>query len=474
MDHSYFESLESRALMSAPVATVQSFGVTPDTMTLVVRYEADTGIDRSTIGTGDVGVTGPNVSRFAESAAVVSGNATSATVRYVLRRSGEGDHDQWPIGTYNLGIAADAVRSSDGAANAETGAGSYFLWYPNTVLELRSASLTGDGWSVQLTRWMRTPDSESSVTTQVRITGPHGSNLFQTTGFLAAHNALVTLRAENPDGLWDFTDTGTYTLDVATYYASPAPTGFQPTAQYWLWYTNPKVEILSTDFTDGDVLIHARFTDDHGIDASSITWSAIGIDVGPFHIGPTIDLYTTVDPQPDGSVLATLRRGMFQRPFTSRESGDWKYVTNAGTPRVRDIDGNTSSVGVIMHQQHTFTAIAPWEVGLSATPDDPTSLTLTHRFYALNVDLSSLGDDDARLEMNGHTYQLTLQSSRSLGGHDGNPQVPMYEAVYTVHLTDGDRLTSGTAGFYLNAGGLTVSGQANPNQFLGSWWLWFN
>ena len=423
--------LEPRALLSAPVATVQSFAVTADTMTLVVRYDADTDINTSTIDPTDAGVTGPSgVSRLAESATITSHQTGSAVVAYVIRRANAGtDHDLWPIGNYNLGIAAGAVHSTDGAGNAETGGGSYYIWFPDTYVELRSTGLNGDGWAFDVTRWMRSPDSQNSVTTTVRVSGPGGDQDFQTSGIYSTHAANLSIHAENSDGLWDFSDTGAYSVSVATYTGQQA-TGFQPAAQYYLWFTNPKIEITGTSFTATTVLITARFTDDHGIDASSIDWSAIGIDVGPYHIPPTIDLYHTVVPQQDGSVIATFRRGWYQSYWTSRDNGDWTYRTNAGTARVQDVDGNSASVGVIMHQQHTFTVPFVQAAAVHASPDDPTTLSVNFILNPRGIDMTTLGDGDLRLELGGQTYQLSL-TSISNGGTDAYGQ-PLDSVTFAI------------------------------------------
>src|SRR5437763_1497826 len=103
-----FEGLEARALLSAPVASVQSFAATATTMTVVVQYTASAGIDPASIDYNDLGVTGPNVSRFAF-AQIVSQQATQTVVRYAFGNTGI-----WPNGTYNLGIPAGSVRSRDG------------------------------------------------------------------------------------------------------------------------------------------------------------------------------------------------------------------------------------------------------------------------------------------------------------------------------------------------------------------------
>src|SRR5262245_58064917 len=109
----FFEALEGRALLSAPVAAPQFFSVPAESMTLVGRYSASTGVDASSIDPNDTVVTGPGgLARLAESATMVSQDAGSATVRYVLRSGPAGvEHSMWPNGTFNLGVPGGSVRS---------------------------------------------------------------------------------------------------------------------------------------------------------------------------------------------------------------------------------------------------------------------------------------------------------------------------------------------------------------------------
>jgi hypothetical protein len=467
----YFDALEPRTLLSAPVATVESFAFSADTMSVGVRYSADTGIDFWSIAPGDMVVTGPGgLALRSDSVYRLPQGPNDAVVRYAFHYGGANPHPQWPSGTYNLGIPEGEVRSGDGTGNAETGAGSYWLWFPDTYVELAYAQLVGDGWSLALTRWMRQP-AQTPMSTSVRIAGPAGDQVFESQGVYNVHANVVWIRAENAAGLWDFTDTGTYSIAAGEYDGAQL-IGHRPVEQRWLWFTNPKIEILSTDFTDTEVLITARFTDDHGIDPNSITWSAIGIDVGPYHIPPTIDLYTTVDPQQDGSVIGTFKRGWYHGSWGSRDNGDWRYVTNEDVHRVQDIDGNPSMVGVIMHQTHAFTSLTTHSTEMAAYAQDPSTLTFKMTLYPANVDLATLGDDDIRLELNGRSYQLSLAYTYG-ADRDGWGQ-RMITAAYTLTLPQGERLDTGTAAFYMNAGALSISGQPSSGLFIGSWWLWFN
>jgi hypothetical protein len=473
MESRFFESLEARALLSAPVATVRSFALTADTMTLIVAYDADTGIDQSSIDTHDLGVTGPGVSTYAESSTILSQQATQTVVRYLLRNGPPWQsHGLWPVGAFILGIPAGEVRSADGQANVETGAGAYWLWFPDRYLEFNSMVPTSNGLAVVVSFWSRQP-SGVRIPASVRVTGPTGQDVIQTQPIpdnQTMYSIAVVNAGERP---WDFTDRGTFSIAVGTYDGGQL-VGFHPAAQYWLWFSNPKVEILSTSFMDSLAYITARFTDDHAVDPSSITSSAVGVDVGPYHIPPAFDgtslIPPQVLPQPDGSAIAIFARGWYQRSWSNRDSGEWRFVVNSSVTHARDVDGNETNVGVVGTQTHIFTNIAIWGVSVSATADDPTHVTFSVQLFGNAIDPSSFGDNDVRLELNGHTYQLSL-----LAAYPANDRGdPLYWAYYSLQLPQGERLGTGTANFYFNPGALTTSGLPSDEELLGSWWFWFN
>jgi len=95
--------------------------------------------------------------------------------------------------------------------------------------------------------------------------------------------------------------------------------------------------------------------------------------------------------------------------------------------------------------------------------DDPHDL---QRF----VDAQDPVYHDVRLELAGHTYQLSL----AYGAVTANSYGTIYRAYFTIQLPAGETLQTGTANFYLNAGAVTTSGLANSEALLGSWWMSFN
>jgi hypothetical protein len=456
-----FDALEARTVLSAPVASVQSFALTADTMTLVVAYDADTGIDPSSIDTYDLGVTGPGVSRYSESATIIDTQGTRTRVQYVLRSGPAGtDHDLWPNGAFILGTPPGVVRSHDGEVNAETGAGAYWLWYTDTFIELKSMAIVGEGWSLGLTLWMRHPDAQTPVTASAQIVGPGSDQTFQTQGLYSRHSSSVTLQAENAGGLWDYTDTGAYSISLGNYQGTQV-VSYRPTAQYWLWFSSPKVEILSTAFTDSSMSLTARFSDDQGMDLTSFDWTNFVVYAWAYPVHPVSA--PQVDLGADGSVTATYSYSMF-RGWTNRESGIWSYY-NMG--RVRDAAGNLTQAGIVRRESHTFTTLYTADPTLWTTPDNSWSATASFRFSPGDVDLSNFGDGSARLDLNGRSYPMRLDWLNT-GGRDDWGQ-PIYQAQFSLSLPSPERLTSGLASVYLNAGAVSVAGSPNADLLLGTW-----
>lgn len=474
-----FEALEARALLSAPVATVQSFTLTASSMTVVVAYSADDGIDPTSIGgLRGLGMTGPNVSMYDPYPEIVSQQPTQTVVRYGFSmgefRQGNFVPSLWTNGTYNFGIPAGSVRSQGGDVNQDTAAGSYWLWYPDKYVEMGSMTLSPTGLSVSVGLFRRNPGVDDAQTS-VQLTAPDGSQRVETLAAPGQNGGTFAIAFQNQDGRgWDYTDPhGAFVISLADYDGGQV-VGYRPTAQYWLWFSNPKVEILSTNVADSYVEYTARFSDDHGIDLTSFAWSNITVTGGPYTIPPLLDgsfpAGPRVEPQADGSVIATYRRAEYQRLFTNRESGDWTYFTQAGNELVRDVDGNGTSVAVLRRENHVFTTIGSSDAYLTAHAADPTFVSITADFFANHVDTTTFGDGDVRMELNGHTYQLSL----TLWGLGSNNDTPVFYATYALQLGAGERLDSGTANFYLNAGAVTVSGLPSADSFVGSWWLAFN
>jgi hypothetical protein len=132
------------------------------------------------------------------------------------------------------------------------------------------------------------------------------------------------------------------------------------------------------------------------------------------------------------------------------------------------VDGNAVAFGVLRHETHVFTTIGTSSVGPNAHANNPSSLQLRVGFFSDNVDYSTLGGDDVRLELNGQTYQLHLASASLDSGEN------IYTGYYTLTLPQGLRLQTGTGRFYLNAGAMSIGGYSSAETLLASYWFWFN
>jgi hypothetical protein len=473
-----FEALEPRALLSAPVApvaTVQSFAVTAATISVVVQYTASAGIDRASIDGDELGLTGPNVSRLGYPQ-VVSEQSTQIVVRYSFGHLGP-----WPNGTYNLGIPAGTVRSRDGLGIATTGAGSYWVWLPDTIFEVDGMSFGSNSLGVSVSWSTRNPGG--TVPVSVKLMAPDGSERVQTQTLASPnYQNFAYFRFDNPGGRpLDYTDPhGAYIAALGDYNGDQL-VGYHPAAQSWWWFSSPRVELLSTNVTDSVAQFVVRVSDDHGVDLASMrgtnAWQNVTVGIGPYGVLPPslspsgVPLEPLLEPQPDGSVIATYWRAIYGRNFTNTETGEWTYRTE-GFYTPRDIDGHRAYDGILGRETHVFTTINTLSVRLETNPGDSRHFMFTVNFSPQNVDTTMFGDGDVRLELAGHTYQLSL--AYGVLTHDPyNPSL-FYRAYFMIQLPVGETLQTGTANFYLNAGAVTVSGMPNTELLLGSWWMWFS
>jgi len=479
---SLFDVLEPRALLSAPVAAVQSFAPTVAGMSVVVRYTASAGIDPASISYYGLGATGPGVSRFSSYATVLSQQPTQTTVRYDIICY---PYSLWPNGTYNLGIPAGAVRSRDGLANAAAAAGSYWIWVPDNVLQVAAMGPSTNSLALSVQLLTRNPGVTLPVS--VKMIAPDGTERVQTgtIGGNTQYGNYAIFQFQNTgERPFDYTDPrGTYVAALGDYDGDQL-VGYHHAAQAWWWFSAPKVEFLSTSVTDSVAQLRVRVSGEHGVDLASMrgtdAWQNVTVTVGNPGYGPAIPGSLTpagayaaplLEPQSDGSVIATYSRAFYRRNFTNTETGEWTYSVSAGYYGPRDIDGHQSLGGVLWRESHVFTTIAAPFVRLQTNVNDARRFLLTVDFSPANTDTTMFGDGDVRLDLAGQTYQLTLAYGALT---PTNTEGTIYRAYFVVQLAAGETLHNGTANIYLNAGAVTTSGLPSSETFLGSWWLWFN
>ena len=213
------------AAAAAATVNLTSLGATAYTFT--VTYTDNALLNASTIGAGDVLVTGPN--GFAQAATFVS--ATTATVTtaggqqivatYKITPPG-GAWAAGEDGTYAVSLLAKAVADAAGNVTAAGGLTTFTvdLTAP-TAVAAATAITTAGGTSYTFTVTYNDADGIKLATLdskQVVVTGPNGYSVAATlTGTATSGTSVTATYAIAPaDGAWSAADAGTYTVALAS------------------------------------------------------------------------------------------------------------------------------------------------------------------------------------------------------------------------------------------------------------------
>jgi hypothetical protein len=380
---SSLEAMEPRLVLSAPVVTTPlPAWVNASQMVIPIVYQSDVPLDLSTLDGRDIAVTGPN--GFAQWATFdYTGQVNGAVAAYYHVTAPGG---QWnpasANGTYNVGIAQDAVRNTSGEGNAAGGAGSYWFWFGAQAALSGADVLTGRGPEAGSTVFFGTYQSSFDAwdlhfnyytgyltyapTLVVHVTGPNG---FSQTTVAAERVPYRTLPRENyvnlvsasvlaPGGTWDFGDNGDYTVQLG-YLA--AGSSYQDPRMGEVLLTQigtvqgistPRAEVVSSAFGTRDWLFSVRYTAAPGatINVGSVTDLNVQ---GYFAMTPLHNLAATLLQPPvtnsDGSVAAVYR---VQSPmldgWASTYSGVGQVWTRSGG--VTDTANRSVGVGPIVTQ----------------------------------------------------------------------------------------------------------------------------
>jgi hypothetical protein len=416
-----FEALEPRLVLSAPTLTPLAPEASMTRLVLPIQYHSDSPIDLSSIGDGDIGVTGPNgLSQLAQLLAPPTVLSNGDVVAWYTVRPPTGQWE-WPAanGTYNVGIVAGAVRNTSGEANAAGGAGSWWLWFNTGRITSSSQSVvlgvglpgdTGqsadDGWQFNFQLSFPQPVWGPGSGLYVHVTGPHG---FDSTVsavypyflypqlFTAPFGIQGIVKA--PGGNWDFSDSGTYTVQVSV--AEPdGPYNTRPgdilsTQTYTLNFTAPRAELVSTSVGIRDLTATVRYTPAPGatISAASISNSDISLQSGYYGVSAPEYLGHLAQPptaNADGSVTAVYR-------VLSPSSGGWSfrdsgpYLIHTRFHQVFDSAGRPVGAGTI--GQRTLTFDSPSVIGLSTISANSIAwdVQVSYRNVGALIDTSSLG-----------------------------------------------------------------------------------
>lgn len=415
-----FETLEERRVLAA--ATYHSTSQTPTTWDITVKYTDTQGINTSTIGTGDVKVTGPNgydqVGTFVSQRQETNGsnNAILATYRFTSAGTAWDYSDN---GSYFLRTQANQVADSGG----EMVPGSvelkrFGLWYSTPKAEAISATTNAD----QLIVNVRYKDNAGIDGATIgfgevglrRQSDPTNVQFFRSQTFSQNSDGswTVTYRLPAVGGSWDWKDNGRYDLIIngnqvrdldSPSHAVPA----QTLKTYSLWFSNPSVEYVSTSTSSNDWVIKVRYTDNNGINLSTIGNGDLTVTNGIRTEQAT--LVGTPTSEGANSALVTYRLRPDRFAWGSGENGT--YLVSVNTGAVTDTTGVAINRGNIRSFSLFFD-----QPSISRPPAAPTitgSAMEVNVTYTDNtgINLSSVGGSDMAVQgPNGYLSFATLVS----------------------------------------------------------------
>lgn len=408
----HFEQLEPRTVFSAPTAAIQSTTIRPAEWLIVVRYDdAEQPINPATIGNGDITVRGPAgysaVGRLWQPPIAQSGN------RYLGVYSIPAPNGAWDYGAngqYTVSVADGAV--SDTAADSVQAAdlSTFNLWFSNPAVRVtRNAMETNlRWWEMSLAIADNSGIADLHVGHSiVEVSAPDGSTLIGTIRSVTRsgpRDLAVTVQIPPLGRLWDYSDNGRYSVRLLPNavvdtlgYAAPA----RELGSYYLWFSNPKIEITNSQLTDTQWIVTLRYSDDQGIDPAGFQ----GIRPSLSITGPAGTNYNRISTflQPpslnsDGSYTAIVYFNAPRGYWTWRESGQYRMWSQGGA---LDTSGNRVGSGQFAEFDHAWSTIdaqldrtrtvatsTSWDIEMTFTA----SSTLTAESFASD-DVTAIGPD---------------------------------------------------------------------------------
>ncbi len=340
------ESLEPRTLMAAPTAVVEWATVRPTDWLVVVRYaDSDGDLQAASIGDGDIAVTGAGYAAPGRLFQPVIPQS-DGSVRAVYRLPAAGGAWDWSDnGVYQLTVTAGAV--TDAASNDASGGRDFNLWFDAPRVRVISSQITDFNrkWTVTLeasdTGGMAAIASGAEI---IRVRGPGGYvTTARTTASVAAGAVQrMTFDIDAPGGGFDYSDTGTYRIETVSGALVDAGGASAPVFQVYsayLWFTNPKIELVSASLTEDRFNATLRVSDNDGINPSTFSNPA---GVGIFETQSSV-AYSKISRQigeprlqSDGSYLVDVYFPSKYVYWSWQESQRYQLVASPG---ISDING---------------------------------------------------------------------------------------------------------------------------------------
>lgn len=495
--HPHLEALEPRTLLSGITASVTLATTTASDVVVEVFYTDTSGhqINADTLGAGDLRLVkaGGGYDRPSVLSQVTFYGGATAGARYTFAAP---NRNRWQFirdnGDYVLSSVAGGVADNAGGSTDAVAMRTFGLWFQfPTALPADAAplALRGTGFSPVPDAFGRVsafdtarvtlnwdvydnPRDRVASTLTARLTGPNGydhavSLTSDQTTFVrlgAGYRAVVTLNFPPPgptgDNLvtpvWNDSDSGVYTLSVATDGAYDDQSSFTQT--YTVAVDGVDGTLVNASLTPRDLTVTMRYRDAAGINLSSLGAGDVKLAL-PDGLLLTASLVGTPSVATDGSVTATYQMAAPAGGWSAH--GGPQALLRTGLNEVRANDGSVLG----------FALSRPLYVGSNGLVSGVITgayTTATRLVTIVNyssdqpIDPATIGDDDIRLT-GPHGYSRLGHASQTITNTDGSATV-VYEFTAPSPLGQWDfRADNGDYTAVLQAGAVREVNSADAN-----------
>jgi len=348
------EPIEPRLLFAAPTATIQSREVPFDRWEVVVTYrDTDGDLGTQSFGANDLRISGDGFEARSQGLAVDPPQPDgSRSVVYVLPAPG-GLWDYADTGRYSIGVADGEVFDQSGNAVAAGEIGGFYLWFTRPNARVLATSIKDTAY------WLVALEISDDVAIQPLTLGQRTLEVQNSRGYQAvgvvtsiistdAARQIVEVVLPAPGALFDFTDNAIYEIrTLAAAVIDGAGNTFEAAHIFtaYLWFTNPRVELLNVETSDDQLIAALRYSDDAGIDPSSFQTLRPALSLQGTRPNPYLEraaLRTLTGPDESGRYIAVFTFNSPGTYWSWQETGSYTLFALDG---VADVAGNRAGAG---------------------------------------------------------------------------------------------------------------------------------
>jgi hypothetical protein len=341
-----FESLEDRRMLTA--ASIASTTVRDTDWLIVVRYTDPLGVNVATLDNNDINVTGPQgYSKHGTFVSFVQDAAGSnASVRAVYSVPSLGTAWSYASsGSYAVTMLPNAVTNINGDPVAPSTLGTFGLFFSTPKAEIISAFTTDTQFIVNIKYSDNVGISPTSIgfgeVGLARKSNPNNVQFFRSQTYTQNADGSWNVQYRLPayGGSWDWTDDDTYMVNIRgnAVHDTETPTHFIPAqtlGSFFLWFDNPHAELVSQNVTATDWLVTVKYTDNTGIDASTIGDGDISAANGIITV-----LGVRVTPTAEAANAVTVTYSVHPSHFAWGNGDNGTYALSVLEGQVKDDNG---------------------------------------------------------------------------------------------------------------------------------------